>query len=45
VAGEESVSFLILTSNLHFSVILLHLHFYSRVGERTGMAGSDLMDL
>jgi hypothetical protein len=46
VAGKKSVSFLILTSILYFSFILLYLlYLYSGAGERTSMAGLDLMDL
>ena len=45
VAGEESVSFLILIFIFHFSFILLYLlYLYSRMEERTSMAGLHLMD-
>ena len=45
MAGKKSVFFLVLTSALHFSLILHLLYLYSRMGERASMAGSDLMDL
>jgi hypothetical protein len=46
VASKESVSFLILTSVLHFCFILLNLFYlYPRAGEGTSMAGSDPMNL
>src|SRR6516164_4474966 len=45
VAGEDSVSFLILISILYLSLILHLLYLYSRVGERASLAGLDSMDL
>jgi hypothetical protein len=44
VAGKDSVSFLILTSNLYLGLVLHLLYLYSRVGEGASPAGSDLMD-
>jgi hypothetical protein len=44
VAGEDFVSFLILTSVLYLSLVLHLLYLYSRVGEGASLAGPDSMD-